>query len=166
MSQKSIEKAKGYVKPGEVLFVSVKYPQLSLVIHPGGTVVIGDKAADTKPRYVDFHPGFAGGEFRVNKATAKRAGLSVEALLEHLRERDASDDHYCEVIDSDHLAKLIDQRENLVADNGELKVVAKGQPKAQPAPAKPEPAKTESAVPAAAKGPGRKPKAAKDPVPA
>ena len=149
------ERVKGYVKEGETLFVSVRFPQLSLIIDAGGDVQIGDKVVNRKPRYVDFQPGFAGGEFRANKATAKRAGMSLDELVQHLRERDAADDHYIEVRDSDHLAELVEAREKHVKDDGKNDVIRKGVAKvAEPAPVAP--MKTESAVPKAARGPGRR----------
>ena len=150
-------KLSSHIKPGEVMFVSVRHPQLSVIIDAGGDVQIGDKVVNRKPRYADFSPSFAGGEFRVNKVTAKRAGLSVEDLLANLRERDACDDHYCEVRDVEHLAELVAQREIIVKDDGDHKVVAKGAPKAAVKPTEPEPIKTEPSIPKAAKGPGRKP---------
>ena len=153
------ERVQGYVKEGETLFISVKFPQLSLIIDAGGDVQIGEKVINRKPRYVDFQPGFAGGEFRVNKLTAKRAGMSVEDLLSHLRERDAKDDHYTEVRDVDHLAQLVEAREKHVRDDGKNDVVRKGLPKAiEPEPEAP--VKAESVTPRAARGPGRPSRAA------
>lgn len=150
------EKVKGYIKDGETLFVSVKFPHLSLIIDAGGDVQIGDKVVNRKPRYADFTPGFAGGEFRANKATAKRAGLSAEDLLANLRERDAADDHYVEVRDVDHLAELVSIREQIVKDDGTHEVVSKGAVKAEPKAVEPAPAKSEAKAPVAAKGPGRR----------
>lgn len=152
------EKTKGYIKPGEVMFVSVRYPHLSLVVDAGGAVQVGDRVVDKKPRFVDFHPGFAGGEFRVNDKTAKAVKMSKEDLLEHLRERDAIDDHYCEVKDSDHLAKLVELREVIVKDEGDLKIEGrvKTQDAASPAPVNPAPAKTEPEAPKPAAGPKKR----------
>ena len=150
------EKLKGYIKDGETMFVSVRFPQLSLVVESGGDIQIGDKVVNRKPRYVDFHPGFAGGELRVNKTVAKRAGMTVEDLLSHLRERDAADDHYIEVRDVDHLAELVVLREKIVKDDGALEVMTKGGPKIAAKPSEDEPVKDEAVAPKAARGPRRK----------
>ena len=147
-------KVAGYIKEGETMFVSTRFPQLSLIVDAGGDVQVGEKIVTRKPRFVDFQPGFAGGELRVNKHTAKRAGMTPEELLEHLRERDAADDHYIEVRDSDHLAELVEAREKHVKDDGKGEVIRKGVPKAEaPEPIAPE--KSEPAIPRAARGPGR-----------
>ncbi len=153
-----------HLKQGEVMFASVRFPQLSLILDAGGDVQIGDKVVNRKPRYADFSPSFCGGEFRVNKASAKRAGMTEAELLAHLRERDAADAHYVEVRDIDHLAELVAEREIIVADSGDGKVTQRGAPKAEPK-AAPAPAKTEPAVPQAAKGPSKGKRKA-EPVPA
>ncbi len=151
------DRVAGYVKDGEVLFVSVKHSNYSVVLDVGGPQERG--GSDRKPRFADFTPGFAGGEFRVNAKTAKRAHLSIDELLENLRGRDVIDKEFCEVRDSDHLADLVKAREAFVRDAGDYEVVVKGAPKPAPVPKEPEPEKVAAQVPKAAKGPGRKPAA-------
>ena len=149
---------RGYIKDGEVMFVSVKHSNYSVVLDVGGPQDRG--GSDKKPRFADFTPGFAGGEFRVNAKTAKRAHMSIDDLLENLRGRDVIDKEFCEVKNSDHLAELVAAREAFVKDEGDHEVVVRGAPKAAPVPQKPEPIKTEPSVPLAAKGPGRPRRAA------
>ncbi len=149
------EKTKGYIREGETLFVSVKHSNYSVVLDPGGPQKNG--GSDLKPRFADFSPGFAGGEYRVNQKNAKRAGLSVDALLEALRGRDVIDKEFCEVQNSDHLAELIVAREAFIKDSGDHDVVVRGAPKLEHKPEHREPAKVQADVPAAAKGVWRKP---------
>lgn len=111
-----MSKHKGYIKEGDVLFVASKYPQLSLVIDPGGEAIVGARSVKTKPRFIDFHPSIFGGEFRANAAMAKRMKMSLPDLLALLRERDSVDDKYCEVRDEAHLAELLALRDKIRED--------------------------------------------------
>ena len=148
-------KAKGYIKQGEVLFVSVRFPHLSLVIDPGGDVAVGDRVVKSKPRFIDFHPGPFGGEFRVNEQTARQHKMSKEKLIEVMRARDAKDEGFCEVLDDEHLARLAEIRDKVVEDKVVIRTDGRSSDELDNKPVPDLPEREEAPAPKAAKGPKR-----------
>ena len=133
---------KGYIKQGEFLFISPRYPHLSLVMDGGGIGQVGSRTVVVKPRFVDFFPGPFGGEFRTKD----------KELASRLRERDKVDDHYQEVASDEELSALADLRDKIVEDTGDKVVRGIGR-KAKPSVSTPAPQSAAAPSPAAARGP-------------
>ena len=128
---------KGYIRPGEALFVSIRYPQLSLVVDGGGAQVVNGRTIYVAPKFVNFHPGPFGGELRVNAALAKRLKVDLSDLLVSIRERDRAQDEFEEVKSDKDLSELARRRDVHVEDKGErvvrkIKEVAEPEPEAPP----------------------------------
>jgi len=136
---------KGYMKKGEALFVSVRYPMLSIQVGGHGFMSNG---RPERPVFVHFHPGPFGGEFR----------SSDSKLVELLRNRDGMDDHYQEVESEEELSAISDIRDKIVGDKVEKVVrgsaLKKAVKKADVGEIEPESRKPEA--PKAAAGPGGK----------
>ena len=140
----SESKHPGYMKKGEALFISVRYPMLKIMIGGHDFMPTG---RPERPVYATFHPGPFGGEFRSTDP-------KVVALL---RERDKVDDLYQEVESEEELAVIGEVRDKLVVDNVEKvvrgssrKAVKKSEVEA------PEPDSKKPEAPKAAAGPGGK----------
>ena len=133
-------KQEGYIKPGEFLFISPRYPQLSVQVGGHGYMPNG---RPERPIFAQFHPGPFGGELRTKDAK----------LAELLRERDGVDDHYQEVSNDSELAEIARLRDQIVEDKGDKVVQGSSFKKVKPASEQAAPANAGHAPAAAAKGP-------------
>ena len=132
-----------------VLFVSPRYPNLSIPIHGGGPLQLADgRYVDSKARYAVFKPGPMGGELRTSDAN----------VIASLREKDGADHSFQEVTDEADIPAFIELRATVVEDKGPD--VYRGARTSAPArAAAPEPVK------AAAPAPRGRPKASAARVP-
>ena len=130
----------GFIREGEFLFVSPRYPQLSLQISGHGYMPNG---RPERPKFVQFHPGPLGGEFRTKD----------KDLAQKLRERDHIDDHYREVESQEDLAAIAQLREKIVEDKGDRVVAGASLKKPKPSAGQPVPESSSHPVAEAAKGP-------------
>lgn len=131
------------LKGHDALFVSLRYPQLDLVLNADEERADGRPA---RPKFLAFHPGPAGGELRVKG----------EKLVAALRERDKMDAHYKEVTSDEEYAQACIARDKFVVDDGKHDRVARGAVKeAKAAPSNPAPENVPAPAPKAARGPRR-----------
>ena len=135
---------KSYLNGYAALFVSIRYPQLDLVLNPDALRANGGPA---KPIFKSFHPGPAGGELRVMD----------QELVDLLRKRDKMSDHYREITSDEDYSQAIIARDKFVVDDGSNeRVVRGGVKKVEAAASEPEPESSPAPAPKAARGPGRK----------